>query len=154
VMFVGMVTSLIQKFLMYRLKENCHVKMDEVVLEAAIVFVSFFLILRLESEQQNNVLFDTCSSLIELNSEDEYLYKRHMSLIFEESGIQSYACMCGFLAFFLTAYAIILLRRTLQFQYILVMIQRMIVELGFFFSSFGALIFVFFIVLRLANADL
>jgi len=34
------------------------------------------------------------------------------------------------------------------------MIQKMISELGFFFSSFGAIILVFLIVLRLGNDDL
>ena len=64
----------------------------------------------------------------------------------------SYQLLLSLEMMLFTLLAVLQLSRTEQFGYIIIMIIRMVLELGKFLSTFGAMIFVFFIVLRLVNS--
>jgi len=76
-----------------------------------------------------------------------------MSLIFDIGKFTSFNFIASMNTMFVVIYSVLLLRRTQQFQYILVMFERMIVELGWFFATFGSVIFIFLVCLRLLHDD-
>ena len=76
---------------------------------------------------------------------------RSYGLINDFGTIFSFQLIVSMQVFFFTLIAIFLLKRTQQFGYIIVMISHMIFEIGKYFSTFGALFFIFLVVLRLCH---
>jgi len=150
----GMATSVVQKMVIYRVKDNVTLNVSQIFLEASIATVGLLYIITYNSSAINNLLSDTCRSVIpELTTDQAFALDKVFTLTNTLKGEMNFKYILSVVIVQLCVISVKMLQRTQYLGELIMMLSQMGNELIRFFSTFGLIIGLFLLIGRMLSEE-
>jgi len=150
----GMISSVIQKIAILRVKDNVTPNISLMSLELSIALVGVLFILCFNASEVNTVSSDVCSQHMTLTATQISEVDKVYSLANTQTGELNFRYIMSMLIIQLCAISIIMLQRTQYLGELIMMLDQMKNELVRFFITFGLIIALFLLLGRMLGEEL
>jgi len=151
---IGCVASLIQKFLIYRNKNNVALNINQISLELTCVVTGILIIQLYQNTKFNTLLTDTCSKVMEISEADTQIIDKVYTMRNPREGEANFKILMSVVIVQSSLMSIMMLQRTQYLGELIMMLSQMMSELTKFFATFGLIIGLFLLIGRLMSTEI
>jgi hypothetical protein len=150
---IGMMTSVLQRLIIYRFKDNVTLDMWHISLELSIVINSvFFLKETAKTSNFNTFISDSCDAVIKINKDNLLLMNQIYTQRQPLTGYIRFDSILSIMIIQTCISILFMLQRTKQMGQLIMLLTFMISEIFRFFSTFGIMLGIFVIILKLLSS--
>ena len=148
---ISIFTSICQKLAILKLKENAEIDKGIMWINIFVVFFGLVYLFSNNAGLMQTTLTDECIKHIDIDPSTIDTINKHHHLVMDYGTFFSAQTLIAMQVLFFTVYTILMLQRTEQFGYIIIMMTEMMHEIGKYLSTFGVFLFLFVVILRLTH---
>mmetsp|Transcript_12390 Transcript_12390/g.19306 ORF Transcript_12390/g.19306 Transcript_12390/m.19306 type:complete len:183 (+) Transcript_12390:4230-4778(+) len=149
-----MITSIIQRFITLKFKDNVTLDFMQVALEVSIVINGIFFMISINTQERNSLLSDFCGSKIFIADGDKDTIDYIYSLRHPRDDQVNFRLVLSVLIIQSSIAILYMLQRTQYLGQTIMMLTFMISEIMRFFATFGIIMLIFIIVGAMLQSDL
>jgi len=151
---IGMFSSVVQKLVSYKYKDNVTLNVVQIGLEASITVSSFIFIIMYSNTSFNTLISDTCGKYIEIDAETINDVDHMYTMRNPRQGELDFRLIISIIIIQSAGISIMMLQRTQYLGELIMMLTMMQAELVKFFSTFGLIILIFVFIGRFLSTEL
>lgn len=152
---IGMFTSVLQKLVAFRFKDNVTLNYGQMSIEASISAVGIIFLIQYNQSNINNLISDVCGRVIpDISPEDSYVIDKMFTMRYPREGELNFKLIASTIIIQSSMISVIMLQRTQYLGELIMMLDQMKNELIRFFATFGLIIVSFLLVGRMLGSEL
>lgn len=152
---IGMFTSVLQKLVAFRFKDNVTLNYGQMSIEASISAVGIIFLIQYNQSNINNLISDVCGRVIsDISAEDSYVIDKMFTMRYPREGELNFKLIASTIIIQSSMISVIMLQRTQYLGELIMMLDQMKNELIRFFATFGLIIVSFLLVGRMLGSEL
>jgi len=146
---VGNLTSVLQKFLVYKFKDNVTLPLKQMFLEGSIGFVGVVFMIMYNTTQFNTLITDECSQWVDIDKADTDTINRIFTMRYPLENQVSFKFIISVIVIQCTMISVLMLQRTRFLGELIMMLGEMFMEMVRFFVTFSLIIGLFVLIGRM-----
>ena len=152
---IGMFTSVLQKLVAFRFKDNVTLNYGQMSIEASISAVGIIFLIQYNQSNVNNLISDVCGRVIpDISPEESYVIDKMFTMRYPREGELNFKLIASTIIIQSSMISVIMLQRTQYLGELIMMLDQMKNELIRFFATFGLIIVSFLLVGRMLGSEL
>lgn len=152
---IGMFTSVLQKLVAFRFKDNVTLNYGQMSIEGSISAVGIIFLIQYNQTNVNTLISDVCGRVIPgISPEDQYVIDKMFTMRYPREGELNFKLIASTIIIQSSMISVIMLQRTQYLGELIMMLDQMKNELIRFFATFGLIIVSFLLVGRMLGSEL
>jgi len=146
---IGNLTSVIQKFLTFKFRDNVTLQVKQMVLEGSIGVVGIIFIIMYSTTRYNTMITDECSKVVDITGADTDTINKIFTMRYPLDNQISFKFIISVIVIQCTMISILMLQRTRFLGELIMMLGEMVIEMIKFFVTFFLIIGLFLLIGRM-----